>query len=147
MRLNYMWSQPLFPSPKKPSPFCHTPFQLPIMGSCAFFRIWMVFPLACCPLALWWLPGYHRLWLVLPGLPRWRQNFQRRRPCRWRTGPKGRMGMGMAWHGRGAILKHLEKNQIRRRTFVQFLKLIGCDKCFPVYIMYTWRPYGQVNQV
>ena len=105
-----MWSQPLIPSPKKPSPAIYT---IPIPSwAHAPWRIWMVFPLACCPLALRWLPGCRRLWLVLHGLPRWRQNFQRRHLCRWRTGPKGRMGMG--WYGltweRGS-LKHLEKNQ------------------------------------
>ncbi len=54
-------------------------------------RTWMVFPLASCRSALRWLPGSHRLWLVLHGLLRWRQSFQRRHQCRWRT--------GMGWYG------------------------------------------------
>lgn len=95
MRLNYMWSQPLIPSPKKPSPAIYT-IPIPIMGSCAVKDMngisisllpfspsvasWISSPVAC---AAW--PA-----AVTP-------EFPTKAPVQVKDGPKGRMGMG--WYG------------------------------------------------
>lgn len=144
MRLNYMWSQPLIEKSKKAITIYIYIYTIPITNHGlwgAVFRIWMVSPLACCPLALRWLPGYHHLWLVLHGLPRWRQNFQRRHLCRWRTDPRARWGWGdMAWHGRGAREAPWEKS-IRRGLLFNFwswLDVISVSQYTYVYMTTLW---------
>ena len=136
MRLNYMWSQPLIEKSKKAITIYiyiyHSNYQswalgrrvqdmngisislLPFSPSVAS---WISSPVAC---AAW--PA-----AVTP-------EFPTKAPVQVKDGPKGPMGMG--WYG--LTWERGKRSTLRKinsaRTFVQFLKLIGCDKCFPVYI-------------